>query len=172
VKPVVVLTTGIALGLAAVLPLAHAQVTGAGSVATTAGPALVTHASGPDPTTATRATPGTTSGHRAQVVTVTGPVQVNPYGPVQVRVTLTDGVLTAVSATQLPRADRRSQAINDAAGPRRDREALASQGRTVDTVSGASYTSEGYRRSLQAALDTASQAAQAASPAAVASGAQ
>jgi len=35
------------------------------------------------------------------------------------------------------------------------REVLAAQSATIDVVSGASYTSEGYARSLQSALDAA-----------------
>jgi uncharacterized protein with FMN-binding domain len=35
------------------------------------------------------------------------------------------------------------------------REALQRQSAEIDTVSGATYTSDGYRRSLQAALDAA-----------------
>ncbi|WP_399478058.1 FMN-binding protein [Streptomyces sp. TRM68367] len=36
------------------------------------------------------------------------------------------------------------------------REALTAQSADIDTVSGATYTSEGYRQSLQSALDSAS----------------
>ena len=41
------------------------------------------------------------------------------------------------------------------AAPTLRREALAAQSAKIDTVSGATYTSEGYRQSLQAAIDAA-----------------
>ncbi|MEV5775163.1 FMN-binding protein [Streptomyces antimycoticus] len=39
--------------------------------------------------------------------------------------------------------------------PRLTREALSAQSTHIDAVSGATYTSEGYTRSLQSALDRA-----------------
>jgi uncharacterized protein with FMN-binding domain len=39
--------------------------------------------------------------------------------------------------------------------PRLREETLSAQGADIDTVSGATYTSAGYRKSLQAALDAA-----------------
>ena len=39
--------------------------------------------------------------------------------------------------------------------PRLEREALSAQDSRIDAVSGATYTSEGYIRSLQSALDRA-----------------
>jgi len=77
------------------------------------------------------------------------------YGPVQVQVTLSGGQLVEVVALELPNERPRSAAISTRAAPVLRREALASQGTHVDTVSGATYTSEGYAESLQAALDRA-----------------
>jgi uncharacterized protein with FMN-binding domain len=77
------------------------------------------------------------------------------YGPVQVQVTLSGGRITDVSALELPTDRARSAAISNAAAPILRREVLAAQGASIDIVSGATYTSEGYARSLQAALDAA-----------------
>ena len=78
------------------------------------------------------------------------------YGPVQVRVTLKNGKLTDVTAVTYPQENPRDQQINAYAIPQLTREALTAQSADIDTVSGATYTSEGYRQSLQSALDSAS----------------
>jgi uncharacterized protein with FMN-binding domain len=86
---------------------------------------------------------------------VDGPVAENPYGPVQVEVTIRDGKLVDVTALQLPNDRRRSEAISTEAAPILRQEALAAQDGVIDTVSGATYTSDGYAESLQGALDAA-----------------
>ncbi|MEU3099430.1 FMN-binding protein [Streptomyces sp. NPDC006967] len=77
------------------------------------------------------------------------------YGPVQVRVTLENGKLTGVTAVTYPQDNPRDQQINSYAVPRLTGEALTAQSADIDTVSGATYTSDGYRQSLQSALDSA-----------------
>ena len=52
-------------------------------------------------------------------------------------------------------SDRHSTQINNIAVPMLTESAIASQSATVDTVSGATWTSESYAESLQAALDAA-----------------
>lgn len=84
---------------------------------------------------------------------VTGPVITTRYGPVQVRVGVTGGRITDVQAIQLP-AGGQSGAIAAYAAPILRTEALAAQGAGIHSVSGATYTSQGYASSLQAALDT------------------
>jgi uncharacterized protein with FMN-binding domain len=84
--------------------------------------------------------------------TVTGPVIDTRYGPVQVRATVKAGQLTDVQALALPTGGR-SGSISDYSAPILRREALAAQGAGIHAVSGATYTSEGYASSLQAALD-------------------
>lgn len=56
---------------------------------------------------------------------------------------------------QYPSDNPRDQEINGYALPQLRREAPAAQSAEIDMVSGASYTSTGYRRSLQSALDSA-----------------
>lgn len=74
------------------------------------------------------------------------------YGVVQVRVTLTGSHIDDITALSLPQGGRSSD-ISSYAAPRLRQEALAAQSARIDTVSGASYTSSGYARSLQSALD-------------------
>ncbi len=77
------------------------------------------------------------------------------YGVVQVKVTLQGKKIDAVSFDQLQGRDRRSEDINQNAAPLLVQETLTAQSANVDTVSGATYTSEGYLQSLQSALDKA-----------------
>ena len=77
------------------------------------------------------------------------------YGPVQVRITVAGGRITDVTAPQLPSSHGESVRINQRAAPILRQEALDAQNAEIDTVSGATYTSRGYRTSLQAALDAA-----------------
>jgi uncharacterized protein with FMN-binding domain len=87
--------------------------------------------------------------------TVTGDTVQTRWGPVQVRITLKNGRLTEVTAVTYPTDNPRDQEINSFALPRLRSEALQAQSADIDTVSGATYTSEGYRQSLQSALDSA-----------------
>ncbi|MGW3651959.1 FMN-binding protein [Streptomyces sp. NPDC000878] len=86
--------------------------------------------------------------------TFTGSVVQTEYGPVQVRVTLTDGKITSASAVQAPSGGRSDQISGDAI-PKLNDAALAAGDGDIDAVSGASYTSAGYKESLQSALDQA-----------------
>jgi uncharacterized protein with FMN-binding domain len=72
---------------------------------------------------------------------------------VQVQITLTGGKLTAVDVLQVPEDNPKDQQINDYAVPVLKQEALTAQSASIDSVSGATYTSDGYIRSLQSALD-------------------
>ncbi|MEV5081306.1 FMN-binding protein [Streptomyces sp. NPDC056159] len=87
--------------------------------------------------------------------TVTGETMQTRWGPVQVRVTLAGGRITDVTALAQPSGNPRDREISGYAIPQLRREALAAQSASIDTVSGATYTSDGYRRSLQSALDAA-----------------
>jgi uncharacterized protein with FMN-binding domain len=84
---------------------------------------------------------------------VTGANAPNQYGDVQVRVSAVGGRITQVSAVQLPSGDGRSQQISSFAGPQLAQQALKAQSANIDGVSGATYTSDSYRTSLQSALD-------------------
>ena len=84
-----------------------------------------------------------------------GAVVTNPYGPVQVRVDVRGGRIVDVVAVRLPTAAARGIEIGMRATPVLREQALERQSADLDTVSGATYTSDGYRRSLQSALDAA-----------------
>jgi uncharacterized protein with FMN-binding domain len=77
------------------------------------------------------------------------------WGPVQVRVTVKNGRITDVTAVTYPQENPKDQEINSYAIPQLRREALAAQSASIDSVSGATYTSDGYKQSLQSALDSA-----------------
>lgn len=86
---------------------------------------------------------------------VTGPVVDTQFGSVQVQVTVANGRIVDVTAVQLPVDRRRSAEISQYVEPILRSEALQAQSATIDTVSGATYTSEAYAASLQGALDQA-----------------
>jgi len=79
----------------------------------------------------------------------------NRYGDVQVVVKIAGGRITDVQAPQLPSDRRRSQEINDQAAPLLHDEVLQAQSAQIDSISGATYTSDSYGQSLQSALDQA-----------------
>ena len=87
--------------------------------------------------------------------TVTGDTVQTRWGPVQVRVTVKNGRITDVTAVAYPTDNPKDQEINSYAIPQLRREALAAQSAQIDSVSGATYTSDGYKQSLQSALDSA-----------------
>ena len=86
---------------------------------------------------------------------VTGSVISSPYGPSQVAVTLTAGKITKVTVLQHTDDGQMSKEIDGNALPKLTAETLAAQSARIDAVSGASYTSAGYIKSLQSALDQA-----------------
>ncbi|MEU1666113.1 FMN-binding protein [Streptomyces sparsogenes] len=87
--------------------------------------------------------------------TVTGDAARTQYGPVQVSVTVSGGRITAATAVKTPDSGPRSEQIAASSVPKLNQAALTAQSAKIDTVSGATYTSEGYRKSLQSALDKA-----------------
>jgi uncharacterized protein with FMN-binding domain len=105
--------------------------------------------------TATAGATKSAGGKAGNGKTVTGAAWPTIYGPVQVRITVTDGKLTAVTATEYPTETPRDYQINSFAIPELNSEALAAGSAKIDTVYGATYTSGGYIGSLQNALDKA-----------------
>ncbi|MEU9651801.1 FMN-binding protein [Streptomyces sp. NPDC048110] len=95
---------------------------------------------------------GAGAGQGTQVLT--GDAAQTQYGPVQVRVTVGGGKITGVETLQAPKGGRSDQVTADAV-PKLDRAAVAAGSADIDAVSGATYTSAGYKQSLQSALDRA-----------------
>ena len=126
---------------------------GSTAIVDSTGTSGTTGSTGSSGSTATPA-PTATAQTNSAATTVTGPEVDNEFGPVQVEITVSDGKLVDVVAIQLPSGGR-SGRISRAAAPILREEALQSQSANIDTVSGATYTSEAYAQSLQAALDSA-----------------
>lgn len=97
---------------------------------------------------------GTTGGASA-TGTFTGDTTQTRYGPVQVQITVANGTITDVTALQLTNSDGRSVQISQQAAPILRQEALQAQSAQIQSVSGATFTSEGYTTSLQSAIDRA-----------------
>ena len=68
---------------------------------------------------------------------------------------MVNGKVTAADAVTYPTDNPRDQEINSYAVPALDKEAVAAGTASIDSVSGATYTSTGYISSLQSALDKA-----------------
>lgn len=110
----------------------------------------VTTAAPVSPVTAPRVTKAAPTTTRV----ITGAAYDVSYGLVQVRITVQGSRILEVTAVSLPQGGRSSD-ISAMAGPVLRREAIAAQSAKIDAVSGASYTSAGYAKSLQSALDKA-----------------
>jgi ferredoxin-NADP reductase len=140
-------TAATSLGLAA-LAAAFAARTDAAGHATQSGPAgLAAAPQGASPSG--RSLPGNTG-----EVVVPGSLQRTLYTTVQVAAVLRDGRLVDVRALALPNLDARSRQISAVAAPVLRREAISAGSADIDMVSGATFTSAAYARSLQAALDS------------------
>jgi uncharacterized protein with FMN-binding domain len=138
--PIVVAAT--AAGLAATLGFSTQSRT---PIAATA----VTTTSTPAPSSSSSASSSSST------KTVTGDAVSTQYGNVQLRVTVSGGKITKVEAVQLPSGDPKSSQISSYAAPLLSQSALTKQSANVDAVSGATYTSGGYKTALQSALDKA-----------------
>jgi uncharacterized protein with FMN-binding domain len=77
------------------------------------------------------------------------------FGAVQVQITVSGGAITDVTPLQLTDDDRKSIQISNRAAPLLRSEVLAAQSADVQSISGATVTSNAYLTSLQAALDAA-----------------
>ncbi|BEP14162.1 hypothetical protein acdb102_24730 [Acidothermaceae bacterium B102] len=117
------------------------------SSSTAAAPSTAATTKAPATTTKKTVTPATK--------TVTGDAEDTRYGPVQVKVTVTNGKVTAIDAVEYPQNSPKDQQINSYAIPQLDQEVLAAGNAAIDMVSGATFTSDGYIRSLQSALNKA-----------------
>lgn len=106
------------------------------------------------PETAVHSTMSSAPAASATAVTaVTGAAVDTRYGPVQVKLTFSGGTITAVDVIQAPDRGRRDIEISNRALPILAQEVLSSQSANIDSVSGATYTSEGYQQSVQSAID-------------------
>jgi uncharacterized protein with FMN-binding domain len=105
------------------------------------------------PTAASSAGSGSTSAGSTSK-TYVGAAEENRFGTVQATLVVTGNKITNVIITA-PQDNPRSAYINSYAVPILVSETLQAQSANVDAVSGATYTSESYIGSLQAALAAA-----------------
>lgn len=105
--------------------------------------------------TSSTAKPKATTRAASATKTVAGDATETPYGPVQVQVTLSGGKITKIDVLEYPTETGRDQEINSYALPILNQEAMTAQSASIDAVSGATFTSEGYAQSLQSAIDKA-----------------
>ena len=119
--------------------------------------AATSTAAGPQAFTAAAAAPATTSAMADG--TYTGATDTNKWGPMQVQITVSSGNISQVTVVQSPNEDRKSVSINQGAVPVLTSQTLTVQSAKVNTVSGATYTSDSYAVSLQSAIDKATAAA-------------
>lgn len=98
----------------------------------------------------------TTSGSSSSGVrSVTGQSIPTRYGDVQVRLTINGTRITDVKTLRYPDSHNRSVQINDFALPLLRDQVLSTQSSSIDGVSGATVTTEGYISSVQSAIDSA-----------------
>jgi uncharacterized protein with FMN-binding domain len=115
----------------------------------------------PDPSVSTPVAPRGANTTPPKVSTVSAPRTflgssvTTRYGVVQVQITVDAHRISNVAFAKLTAFDGRSQQINQDAAPTLLQETLSAQSAHIDTVSGATYTSDGYITSLQSALDQA-----------------
>jgi uncharacterized protein with FMN-binding domain len=149
----VMLSVGTAAGLSAYFQHVDAASAAATGSSTTASASVATGTSTGTGTSATTSASSAATGLADGVYT--GATDTNKWGPVQVQVTVSGGQITDVVALQTPSADRKSVSINSRATPVLASETITAQSADIDTVSGATYTTNSYKVSLQSALDLA-----------------
>lgn len=77
------------------------------------------------------------------------------YGNVQVAVVISSGRLTDIKFLQTPDSEQESIFINQQAKPQLKQEAIQSQSPNVNTISGATFTTQAFNKSLTNALSQA-----------------
>lgn len=82
------------------------------------------------------------------MVVTQGTEESSEFGTVQVQVTFSGSKITDIKLLQQPRSGRAVTAL-----PQLQQEALQAQSANIDTISGATQTSDSYKTSLQAAID-------------------
>ena len=126
-----------AAGLAAVLSFRPHDIAGGGTqAASTAG-----------------LTTGNANVAGAQTVVGSDQTLAGNLGDIQVKVTAQNGKIVSVGMARMNLHGPQSQQISNSVIPQLEKQTLAANGGPIQGVSGATYTSQAYARSLQAALD-------------------
>ena len=159
-RRVILAVTGTVAGLIALLTFrSHVPSTtpvassnpgpGSGGAATAGSGPAGSGSAGPGPAGQPAASASLTAGERA----VDGNVANTAYGPVQVQVLVKRDKIVKVNILEQPSSTAHDLQIGQFAFPQLITETLTAQSARIDAVSGASYTSAGYIKSLQSAID-------------------
>jgi len=129
------------------------------SLATDSPPAATTTSSGAGSGTGNASTTSTSSSSSTpgqyKDGTYTGSSADAYYGNVQISATISGGKITDVKFLQYPDTHQTSVIINQQAMPYLKQEAIRAQTANVQVISGATFTSQAFQQSLQAALSQA-----------------
>ena len=152
------LAAGAVAGFAGVLGLhgrtapAEPRAAGGAPGRTQPGPSAPSSPSGTGPAPARPGPPGrATAGGGTH--SVTGAMEQFGYGELAVRVTVTGSRITNVTVPAIQTAEPFSRQLSEQAIPLLRSQVLAADSASINGVSGATFTSEAYATSLQAALD-------------------
>jgi uncharacterized protein with FMN-binding domain len=149
-----ILTAGWQIGAATAVTTTSTTTTSGGTTSGSSGTSSSgTTSSGTSSSSGTTTT--TTTGTGLKDGTYTGASEQTRFGNVQVKVTISGGKITEVTALQLTDREQRSVQISNYAAPILRQEVLSSQSASVSNVNGATYTTDGYLASVQSALDQA-----------------
>lgn len=149
------LTAGAVAGFAGVLGL-HGRTAPAARAADGApgrsqpSPSASSTPSGPGPSPGSQPGPAAAGGGTHSV---TGAMEQFGYGELAVRVTVAGSRITNVTVPALQTAEPFSRQLSEQAIPLLKSQVLAADSASINGVSGATFTSEAYATSLQAALD-------------------
>jgi uncharacterized protein with FMN-binding domain len=154
------LVVGAVAGFAGVLAL-HSRATPAPSALGAAGKSEqpsppvppARSSTGPAPGGSPGGQPSQPAGAGDGTHSATGALERYGYGELAVRVTVSRNRITDVTVPALQTADPTSRQISDQAIPMLRSEVLAADSASINGVSGATFTSEAYATSVQAALD-------------------
>jgi hypothetical protein len=155
---------GTIAGLVALLSFkSHLPTAPSAAVSTTGGTGSTAGTAGTGGTPAPSSSPATVPGEfpmgslagrlAAGETAVNGHVATTVYGPVQIQLIMRNSKIVKVAVLQQPMNTVNDIQIGDFAFPKLIGETLTAQTAKIDAVSGASYTSAGYIKSLQSALD-------------------
>ncbi|MET9906209.1 FMN-binding protein [Streptomyces sp. NPDC006476] len=133
----------VVLSIAGLVPVWRYEPSVGGTTSTTAEPAVTPSSSASASSSSSGSGASSASGKVVKGTTVN-----TDKGPVQVQVTFEGDRITAVSMLQQPNHPQTTAAV-----PKLIAETLKAQSADIDAVSGATITSEGYKQSLQAAID-------------------
>ncbi len=162
-RKIAILATGTVGGVFAVVAYHPPQLHPVNTIGVAAAPnSTPTNTASPTPTTSKTATGSGTPVAPAPAAptgksgTFSGNTANTQWGPVQVQITVTAGKITKVVALKLPNGDQRTRSIAQQSAPFLIQQTLGTTTANVVGVSGASYTSDGWRRSLASAMAKAS----------------